>query len=240
VSVPAAPRLLLRDRPKHTSGGVPHDPARQVSAGIWELTTPCVSVVSPDQRYAHEREDLSGEDLFSRRCPLRICAGEQVPFEFIFHVDSVEVARPQPFTNPNVAVTVDLDDTRLLAAEGEAAYQGPGERLVPSFGLRPAIVPRRAGTLYVSAAISDPDSGELAVYSDVLTVVDCPREAESSGFATGIWLVVPDPDNAPLDYHRLTGTHVWNEPGEIVEVWHDDEGDYYIHKGGKVRLPEEQ
>jgi hypothetical protein len=185
VQVQALPQLLLRDRPKHTSGGVPHDPARQVSAGIWD-TTPCISVISPDQRYAHEREDLSGEDLFSRRCPLRICAGEQVPFEFIFHVDSVEVARPQPFTNPNIAVTVDLDDTRLLEATGEAAYQGPGERLVPSFGLRPALVPRDAGTLYVSAAIS-----------------------------------------------------AWNEPGEIVEVWHDDEGDYYIHKGRKVRLPEE-
>jgi hypothetical protein len=248
----APPHLLLRDRPKHSpSPGAPHDPARLVSAGIWEQKTPCISVIAPDERYAHEREDLSGEDLFSKRCPLRICAGEQVPFEFIFHVDAVEQPRVQPFTNPSVAVTVDFapsgegGDTRLLAAEGEGAYQGAGERLDPSFGMRPAIVPPEAGTLYLSAAISDPDSGQLAVYGDMLPVVECPKPSSAGGgFETKRWIVVPDPDNAPLDYYLFGPTYPYvleEDTGEPppFEVWHDDEGDYYIHKGRKVRLPEE-
>jgi hypothetical protein len=65
-----------------------------------------------------------------------------------------------------------------------------------------------------------------------------PRVPISSGVSAGIWIVVPDPDNKPLEYHRLSSHEVWNGPGEIIEVWHDDSGYYYNNKGQKHYLPE--
>ena len=50
---------------------------------------------------------------------------------------------------------------------------------------------------------------------------------------TGIYLIVPDPDNAPLVYRRLTGYEGWQERGVIVTVWSDDFG--YFYYGGEGR-----
>ncbi len=68
-----------------------------------------------------------------------------------------------------------------------------------------------------------------------------PRVAvDTRGFGTGIYIVVPDPEKRPLEYHRLTGyNHYWNSPGEVIEVWHDSYGDYYIYRGRRHYLPEE-
>ena len=50
---------------------------------------------------------------------------------------------------------------------------------------------------------------------------------------TGIYLIVPDPENAPLVYRRLTGYEGWQERGAIVTVWSDDFG--YFYYGGEGR-----
>ncbi len=50
---------------------------------------------------------------------------------------------------------------------------------------------------------------------------------------TSIYLIVPDPENAPLVYRRVTGYEGWQERGVIVTVWSDDFG--YFYYGGKGR-----
>ena len=50
---------------------------------------------------------------------------------------------------------------------------------------------------------------------------------------TGIYLIVPDPENAPLVYRRLTGYEGWQEHGAVVTVWSDDFG--YFYWGGQGR-----
>jgi uncharacterized protein DUF4157 len=58
-----------------------------------------------------------------------------------------------------------------------------------------------------------------------------------SGVGLGIYIVVEDPDNAPLVYRRLTSREGWNTRGVIMEVWSDDSGYYYPYQGRKVYLP---
>jgi hypothetical protein len=58
----------------------------------------------------------------------------------------------------------------------------------------------------------------------------------SFGVSTGMYLVVPDPNNNPLNYERLSG--FGNRKGEIVEVVHDDEGYFYMWQGRRIPLPE--
>ena len=50
---------------------------------------------------------------------------------------------------------------------------------------------------------------------------------------TGIDPIVPDPENAPLVYRRLTQYEGWQERGAIVTVWSDDFG--YFYWGGERR-----
>lgn len=65
------------------------------------------------------------------------------------------------------------------------------------------------------------------------------RAPVRTGIGTGIYLIVPDPENAPLVYRRLTGYEGWQERGVIVEVWSDDFGYFYwAGEGRKTYLPE--
>ena len=57
------------------------------------------------------------------------------------------------------------------------------------------------------------------------------------GIGLGIYIVVDDPDRAPLVYHRLTQYEPWSGPGVIMEVWHDSFGYYYPYHGQKIYLP---
>jgi hypothetical protein len=59
-----------------------------------------------------------------------------------------------------------------------------------------------------------------------------------SGIGLGINIVVPDPENEPLVYHRLTQFEGWRERGVIMEVWQDDFGYFYTYRGRKHYLPE--
>jgi hypothetical protein len=59
----------------------------------------------------------------------------------------------------------------------------------------------------------------------------------AGGVGLGIYIVVDDPDRAPLVYHRLTQYEPWSGPGVIMEVWHDSFGYYYPYHGQKIYLP---
>jgi hypothetical protein len=64
------------------------------------------------------------------------------------------------------------------------------------------------------------------------------RAPVRTGIGTGIYLIVPDPMNAPLVYRRLTGYEGWQERGVIVEVWSDDFGYFYwAGENRKIYLP---
>jgi hypothetical protein len=54
----------------------------------------------------------------------------------------------------------------------------------------------------------------------------------------GIHIIVPDPENQPFVYHRLTQHEPFHGPGVIMEVWHDDFGYYYPYKDQKHYLPD--
>ncbi len=59
----------------------------------------------------------------------------------------------------------------------------------------------------------------------------------SRGVKLGIYIHVPDPENEPLVYRRVTGFERL-QPGDVIlDVWHDDFGYYYIYKGVEHYLP---
>jgi len=63
------------------------------------------------------------------------------------------------------------------------------------------------------------------------------RAPISRGFSTGIYILVPDPKNAPLVYQRVTGYEGWQSAGVVMTVWKDDIGYYYHGTDGKIYLP---
>lgn len=68
----------------------------------------------------------------------------------------------------------------------------------------------------------------------------------TAGIATGMYIVVPDPEHDPMSYHRLTGTSESDYFGPrpagvenaIVEVFHDQLGYYYPYHGRRTYLRE--
>jgi hypothetical protein len=54
--------------------------------------------------------------------------------------------------------------------------------------------------------------------------------ALGSKVQTGVYIVVPDEKNAPLDYRRLRSNERVGRAESIIEVWHDDFGYYYPDK----------
>lgn len=60
-----------------------------------------------------------------------------------------------------------------------------------------------------------------------------PARITPRGTPAGAWIVVPDLENAPLDYTPVTGfEEVWGRGPGIMDVWHDDFG--YLYKGHYV------
>jgi hypothetical protein len=146
-------------------------------------------------------------------------------------------------------------------------YAGPGQPLLwEGQGLIP-FTPPGPGTLAVSLTLTDPSSGTVTTISDSIPVVDCdpmpdaapeasstasaepapvaaPRKERAipvfdSGEPTHVWLNVPDPVNAPLEYQVLESDENWANDAEAVEVWIDAQGYFYYGiVGNKVRLPE--
>jgi hypothetical protein len=60
--------------------------------------------------------------------------------------------------------------------------------------------------------------------------------AIAGGIQTGRFVVVPDAENDPLRVYSVSPSTTTTE-GEIVELWHDDLGYYYLYGGRKIYLP---
>lgn len=57
------------------------------------------------------------------------------------------------------------------------------------------------------------------------------------GVPSGAYMVVPDIENDPLRYWRLTGFDPIPRGSVIVEFWHDDFGYYYTHRDQRIDVP---
>jgi hypothetical protein len=64
-----------------------------------------------------------------------------------------------------------------------------------------------------------------------------PRVAIQDGINIGIWIVVPNVDTQPMQYHRLMPTENWPAAETIFEIWHDSAGYYYLHNRERHYLP---
>jgi len=190
----------------------------------------------------------AGNKLYSEACPAPICAKQSLPLRFFFHVDGDTLPRPQPFQDSRVALTVNFQAGSgglqpVINATSAGVYPGkPGHPLKTTFGTTVPFIPPEAGTLFVSMTHADPTSGEVAVFSDAIPVVDCPQPGKKKGATgsatpTGIYVVIRDPKNAPLDYRRATKQDGLDRPGLFVEVERDDGGYFYRIEGQKYYTP---
>ena len=129
---------------------------------------------------------------------------------------------------------------------------------IPSAWLAPS-VSAQTGTLTAGSA-RDPALTDLLMfyahrgsqmgrsndllYNNIAYIMDAPgttravsRAAVSRGIATGIYIHVPDPENEPMVYRRLTGREGWPQSGVSLDVMHDSFGYYYVYRGRKHYLP---
>ncbi|HTQ29772.1 MAG TPA: DUF4157 domain-containing protein [Opitutaceae bacterium] len=58
-----------------------------------------------------------------------------------------------------------------------------------------------------------------------------------AGTQTGIYVVVPDIENEPLRYWRLTGSSPTPRGSTTVELWVDQLGYYYMYRGQRISVP---
>lgn len=136
---------------------------------------------------------------------------------------------------------------------------------IPSGWLEPsAIIPGESITVggqeqretdlymfYVYSALDLARSGDL-VWNNVPYIMEAPnptsavvrRAPVSRGLNLGIFLIVPDPENAPQVYRLYTGYEGWwlkrsrgQERGVLVDAWEDDFGYFYYYKGERHYLP---
>jgi hypothetical protein len=165
----------------------------------------------------------------------------------MFHVDGDAIPRPPPFEKSRAALKIIFipamgGERPLFDGISEAAYTGvPGAPLQTSFGVRVPFVPPEPGTLRIHMIHADRSSGEVAVYSDEIPIVDCPKVAKklsSNAVLTGIYVVVPDPKNAPSVNHRLTKQDGLDQSGVIVEIERDGTDYFYRIEGQKYYLSE--
>ncbi len=59
----------------------------------------------------------------------------------------------------------------------------------------------------------------------------------STGIQTGNYMVVPDIDHEPLRYWPLTGSSPRPPGSVIIELWNDQLGYYYMHRGQRIDVP---
>jgi hypothetical protein len=235
------PPNILRRQPR-ASGARSWSAGEFITAGVGNWEDTCWSAINPQDRYGYTSD---GTDRpYSRICPEAVCADARLPLHFAFHVDSQDTPRPQPFEKSKVAINLVFLSARgkektVLSATSNGIYMKPGLALLTSFDVSTRFTPPGPGTLLVSMIHADPSSGEVAVYGDETPIVDCSPPVERVfGQPTGIYVVIPDPQNAPLDYHRLTMEDGLDRPGISVEVERDDAGYFYIIEEQKYYIPE--
>jgi hypothetical protein len=112
-----------------------------------------------------------------------------------------------------------------------------------SYGVGGSEVWQDTAALYMHRQQAAGSSVEAA-FDNVFSIQTAPiptpalrRSPIRTGIGVGIYLIVPDPVNAPLVYRRLTQYEGWQERGVIVEVWSDDFGYFYWSDGRKTYLP---
>jgi hypothetical protein len=173
-----------------------------------------------------------------------------------FHIDAgLWAKRPQPFDPPRLSATAvfypDVGDPDVLMREtGTGRYKEAGAPLETSFGDFSFYTPESPGRLMVSIALADPSSGEVAVYSESIPVIECPLvatepepepaepEKPANGRQTRFNIEVQDPDNAPLVYQLVGPNTPLEGPGGFYPVWQDPTGAYYyLNNARRVDLP---
>jgi hypothetical protein len=187
-------------------------------------------------------------------CPFP-CVGQPLNLAPYFWVDDTLRKRPQPFDPPNLSATIvfypDAGDPDVVIRETSTGkYVAPGAPLETGFGDFSFYSPDSPGRLMVSLAIADPSSGEVAVYSESIPVINCPLVATEpepepakpatppKGRQTRFNIEVQDPDNAPLVYEFVGPNTPLEGPGGFFPVWQDATGAYYyLNNGRRVYLP---
>jgi hypothetical protein len=122
-----------------------------------------------------------------------------------------------------------------------------GVKTPPSVAMSMAVEPefqdaammyaQRAASAGLDSNLIDVNTYYIGVPPIPVRESSLPRIAEG-GVQLGIYIVVPDPDNEPMEYHRLSRTENWPDAETIFEVWHDRFGYYYLYGSRKHYLPE--
>lgn len=118
----------------------------------------------------------------SRLSQIRDCNGTcggavKEHFKILFHVDAVEIPRPQPFQPPTVSVNLEV-----LTASGKSKfskqvsdanpiYQGAGLPLKTNFGQDFIVLLEPGDKLQINLQLNDPSSGVKVIYSDIINIV---------------------------------------------------------------------
>lgn len=240
-----------------------------ISAGIAAFSSEddllCVSdrnITGVNQTCGNYTGKPVGEDTcvdhaeYASACPFP-CVGQPLKLRPVFYVDGVGRDRPQPFDPPNLAVKAyffphDGDVEVVTNETSTGRYVAPGYPLDSSFSDFTFFTPESPGMLAVRFTINDPSSGEVAAYSEVIPVKDCPlvatdpepeTEAEApqkpaEGRQTRFTIEVRDPDNAPTVFGLVGSTTPLEGPGGFFSVWQDTTGAYYyLNNGRRVNLP---
>jgi hypothetical protein len=184
------------------------------------------------------------------------CVGRPLNLRPEFSVDaSTWGKRPQPFDPPRLSVNIVFypdsgDPDVLMKQTGTGEYQDAGWPLKTNFGDLTFYTPESPGRLMVSAALADPTSGEVAIYSESIPVINCPLvatdpepvteepEKPANGRQTRFNIEVQDPDGAPMVYELVGPNTPLEGPGGFFPVWQDPAGEYYyLNNGRRVDLP---
>lgn len=91
----------------------------------------------------------------------------------------------------------------------------------------------RIGRSYVEQVFNT-----IFVLDQPIRTRQAPRRPVERASETGIYLHVPDPANAPMQYRRITGKEGWQGRGVIVTVWRDAAGHFYYRGDERMYLPE--
>jgi hypothetical protein len=183
------------------------------------------------------------------------CVGEPLNLRPTSFVDAVDAIRPKPFDPPTISFIAyyypDVGDMDVLMKETSTGeYTEAGGPLDTTFGDLTFFTPDSPGRLVVSSALTDPTSGQVAVYSEEIRVIECPRVAVDpepvaekpkkppKGRETRFYIEVRDPVKAPLVYQLVDKNTSLDGPGGLFQVWKDTAGKfYYMNNGRRVYLP---
>jgi hypothetical protein len=161
-------------------------------------------------------------------------------YEARMETRAVREARLRGLIRDLRGLVIDLDSGPIDPSWFEAALETPKV----SYGVGGPPVWQDTAALYLHRQRAAGSSIEAAfdnVFSIQTEPIPTPalrRSPVGRAVGIGIYLIVPDRDNAPLAYRRLTGYEGWQERGEIVEVWSDDFGYFYWGgEGRKIYLP---